>query len=170
LWWKLAAAFAAGALLAGVVVAVVVHSNGSSRPPGEKVDSSAIDMTTATGIDCGPAVTPGPAHPDSLLSEIFSVRSAGVTYTLGWQIVPYRGPDRSYQFGTGGNLLALEPVTGGRPLGYGKGTVTFRAGPAAGTIDAVITLKAGGSLIVAGSWTCVAGGVTTTLVPDTVPG
>lgn len=156
-------AFVIGAVVSGIAVALIVRPGGTTKtPPGT---TRAIDMTAATGVSCGAPVAPGPAHPDTLLSQIFNVSAARATYTLGWQIVPFRGADRSYRFATGGNILALEPAIGGRPVGFGTGTVTFGTNPDAGTIDAVITLKSGGSLTVTGRWRCLNGSTTTTLAP-----
>ena len=160
LLWKLVVAFVAGAAVSGIVVAIVV-SRSSTAPSGHG-GNGAIDMSSATGIDCGSPVPPGQGHPVTLLSQIFTVSSGTKTYTLGWQIVPYRGPGRTYTFGQGGNLLALEPHTGGRPLGYGKGTVTYGPTATGGTIDATVTLKAGGTVPVSGAWSCVASVPSTT--------
>jgi hypothetical protein len=157
LTWKLAAAFVAGALVAGIAVALILGSNNSTKPPLAAPD---INMAAATGLVCSSPVPPGPAHPDVVLSQLFDVHAGKVAYTLGWTIVPFRGADRTYRFGTPSALLALEPATGGRPVGYGKGTVTFRQKPDAGTINAVITLKAGAPLTVRGSWNCVVSGIT----------
>jgi hypothetical protein len=161
--WKLAGAFVAGAVVAGVAVALIVAPNHAAKPKtGPRPD---IEMATATGLACGSPVAPGNGHPDPLLSQLFDVHALGGSYTLGWQIIPYAGSGRSYTFGKKGNLLALEPATGGLPVGFGQGTVTFRANPDDGTINAVITLKAGGSLTVGGPWTCVVASPTT--VPTT---
>lgn len=163
------AGVAVGVALAGIaaLALVLVNSDGTSGPktPAQSTTpASGIDMSRATGFACGAPVAPGPGHPDTLLSQVFNVRDkAGQPYVVGWQIVPFRGVGRSYRFGTPGNLIALEPSTGGAPLGYGKGTVTFRTSAEAGTVDAVITLKAGGSLTVSGSWRCTATSSTTTL-------
>jgi hypothetical protein len=168
--WKLVAAFAAGALVAGIAVAVLVGSHGSTTPRPKHIDASAIAMGDATGATCGPVAAPGVGHPDPLLSQLFNVHDgAGTAYLLGWQIVPFRGSGRTYRFGTGGNLLALEPPTGGRPVGFGQGTVTFTGSADAGTIDAVLKLTAGGSLTVGGSWTCATGTSASTVVPTSAP-
>ena len=112
----------------------------------------AIDMNKATGVSCRPPVPPGPAHPDTVLAQIFDVHDCDKTaYLLGWQIVPYRGVG-TYSFGAGGNLLALQPPTGGRPLGYGKGTVTFVGNSGSGTVRVLVKLAAGGTLTVGGTW------------------
>lgn len=150
----MAAAFATGALVAGIAVAVIVGSGTTTTAPPAGPD---INMSMATGLSCTLPVPPGPAHPDVVLSQLFSVRAGKVPYTLGWTIVPFKTAVRTYRFGTAGAILALEPATGGRPVGYGKGTVTFNRQPDAGTIDAVITLKAGAPLTVRGSWTCAVG-------------
>ncbi len=144
---------------------VIVSSGGSTKKPPVTPPASrpAIDMTDATGVDCGPPVAPGPGHPDPLLAQDFTVHHGTTSYTLGWEIVPFRGAHRSYRLGTPGNLLALEPATGGRPVGYGKGTVTFGRSTATGRLSAVVTLAKGGSLTVGGSWTCA------TPVPSTTP-
>jgi hypothetical protein len=97
-------------------------------------------------------VHPGRGHPDTLVSQIFNVRdNQRNPYLVGWQIVPYQGA-RTYSFGTGGNLLALEPPTGGKPLGFGIGTVTFSGNADAGTVHALVKLRAGGTLNVTGNW------------------
>lgn len=133
-------------------VAAPANANASAVPSGARV----IDMTKATGASCRSPVPPGPGHRDTLLSQIFNVRDGQRTaYLLGWQIVPYRGA-RTYIFGTAGNLLALEPPTGGRPLGFGSGTVTFSGNADAGTVHALVRLSAGGTLSVAGNWVCAA--------------
>jgi hypothetical protein len=164
--WKLVTAFVIGALASGIAVALIVRPGSSKKAP--PAASRAIDMAAAVGVSCGAPVAPGPAHPDPLLSQIFTVRAAKTTYTLGWQIVPFQGAGRTYRFATGGNLLALEPTIGGRPVGFGRGTVTFGAKTDAGTIDAVITLKSGGSLSVTGRWRCLnESSTTTTVVPST---
>lgn len=169
--WKLIVAFAAGAALAAIAATVIVTSGGSAPEPAVAHSvGPVIDMSGAVGVDCGPPAAPGLGHPDPLLAQDFTVHdSAGHAYTLGWEIVPYRGTARSYRFGASGNLLALEPVTGGRPVGYGSGTVTFGATSTVGKIKAVITLNAGGSLTVGGSWTCTTGASAGTQVPTTLP-
>ena len=145
----------AGLVVAGAVAAVIVSTHHSTKSPAVvHAPAPAIDMTNAVGVDCGPPVAPGLGHPDPLLAQDFTVAAAHGSYTLGWEIVPYRGAKRSYSLGTSGNLLALEPATGGRPVGYGKGIVTFGATSASGTVTAVVTLNAGGSLTVGGSWSC----------------
>jgi hypothetical protein len=89
-----------------------------------------------------------------VLAQLFNVRdNKNAAYLLGWQVVPYRGAG-TYVFGTAGNILAVEPPTGGRPLGFGKGTVTFKAGSGSGTVRATITLTAGGAVEVKGAWAC----------------
>jgi hypothetical protein len=127
-------------------------------------------MSQATGVVCGPPAAPGPGHPDPLLSQLFNVRDGArsSSYLLGWQIVPFHGAGRSYRLGAGGNLLALEPPTGGRPVGFGKGTVTFGRNSEAGAVNAVVTLTAGGTISIGGSWTCVVASSTTTTVPPKV--
>jgi hypothetical protein len=162
--WKIIAALVVGAVVSGIAVALIVRPGSPTKVPSEP--TRAIDMTTATGVSCGAPVAPGPAHPNTLLSQIFNVRSSRTTYTLGWQIVPFQGADRSYRFATGGNLLALEPAIGGRPVGFGTGTVTFGANTGTGTIDAVITMRSGGSLTVSGRWRCQSESSTTTPAPS----
>ena len=163
--WKLVAAFVIGAVVSGIAVALIVRPGSSTKAPPATA-SRAIDMAAAVAVSCGAPVAPGPAHPDPLLSQIFTVKAAKTTYTLGWQIVPFQGAARTYRFATGGNLLALEPTIGGRPVGFGTGTVTFGAKTDAGSIDAVITLKSGGSLSVTGRWRCLNESSTTTVVPS----
>jgi len=156
-----------GLALAGIVVGVVVLTSSSPKKPAPPPSPApGIDMSRATGLACGAPVAPGAGHPNPLLSQVFNVHDAtGTAYVVGWQIDPFRGTRRSYRFGTPGNLLALEPATGGPPLGYGTGTVTFGASPEAGTVDAVITRKTGRSLTVRGSWRCVS--VATSIPPTT---
>jgi len=126
------------------------NANGAAALSGPRV----IDMTKATGTSCRPPVSPGKGHPDTLLSQVFNVSdSRRTTYLLGWQIVPYQGA-RTYSFGAAGNLLALEPPTGGRPLGFGTGTVTFSGKAGAGTVHATVRLRAGGTVTVKGNWAC----------------
>ena len=128
--------------------------------PGRRYGGGAnvIDMNLATGVECRPPAAPGPAHPDRVLAQLFNVHDGRHTsYLLGWQVVPYRGPG-TYKFATAGNLLALEPPAGGRPLGFGKGTVTFFGGSDSGTVDAVVSLKSGVTLKVDGTWICVVAG------------
>jgi hypothetical protein len=121
---------------------------------GAAVGAMVIDMTKATGESCRGPVSPGRGHPDRLLSQVFSVRDGRQNaYLLGWQIVPYRGA-RTYSLGTAGNLLALEPPTGGAPLGFGSGTVTISGKTDTGTVHARVRLTAGGTLSVTGSWVC----------------
>jgi hypothetical protein len=146
----------------------------STTPPTSglqtPVAAPAIEMSRATSAGCNPPSSPGSGHPDPLVARVFNVTdSTGAPYLLGWQIVPYRGPSRSYTFGTGGNLLALQPATGGRPLGYGTGTVTFTESADAGTIKATITLKGNHTVSVSGSWHCVSSGGTSTTKPTGGP-
>ena len=158
---------AVGLALAAIAVGVVVLISNSptkpARPPSPPAPG--IDMSRASGVACGTPVAPGAGHPNTLLSEVFNVHDAtGTAYVVGWQIDPFRGTRRTYRFGIPGDILALEPATGGPPLGFGTGTVTFRASSEAGTVDAVIKLKTGRSLTVWGSWHCV---VAATSIPPT---
>jgi hypothetical protein len=133
-----------------------LNASGSAGPAGARL----IDTSKATGSSCRPPVHPGRGHPDTLVSQIFNVRdNQRNPYLLGWQILPYQGA-RTYSFGTGGNLLALEPPTGGRPLGFGIGTVTFSGNGDAGTVHALVKLRAGGTLNVTGNWVCAIPGQT----------
>jgi hypothetical protein len=117
-------------------------------------------MAKATGVTCGPPVPPGPAHPSPVLAQIFNVEdSAHKTYLLGWQIVPYNGIG-TYTFQASGNIVALEPPAGGRPLGFGTGSVTFSGGADTGTVQALVKLDAGGTVSIAGAWTCTVAGQT----------
>lgn len=128
-----------------------------AQPAGAKAAGNGaagvIEMAKATGVVCRGPVTPGPGHPDRLLSQLFNVSDGSHAYLLGWQIVPYRGIG-TYRLATAGNLLALEPATGGSPLGFGKGTVTFFAGARSGSVDAVVTMKSGPPVKVRGPWQC----------------
>ena len=162
---KLIIAFVAGAAVSGTVVALVSRSGSGTAPPGRA--ATTIAMGRATALDCGQPVAPGTAHPEPILSELFSVGAGAKTYTLGWQIIPFRGAARTYTFGQGGNLLALEPETGGRPLGYGTGTLTFGATTEKGTIEATVALRAGGSVAVRGSWDCTHVNTPSSSVPTT---
>jgi hypothetical protein len=142
----------------GVIVGALwrgaAHPTGSAQPTSSAVPAAtyAINMTEATGVTCGPPVAPGPAHPDRVLAQVFNVEDNDHTaYLLGWQIVPYHGTG-TYTFHSSGNLLALEPPTGGRPLGFGAGTVTFADDGASGTVQALVTLNAGGTLSIKGRW------------------
>jgi hypothetical protein len=158
------------AILAGAVVVIVVGvvagnalrgtQTGGSTPGGSSPTPAvtyAINMSTATGVTCGPPVAPGPAHPDTTLAQLFNVQDNRHTgYLLGWQIVPYNGIG-TYAFKSG-DILALEPPTGGRPLGFGSGTVTFDAGAVSGSVQAVVKLTAGGTVSVGGHWNCVVAG------------
>lgn len=138
----------------------------SATKPSAEGKAPAIDMSKATSAGCKPATGPGPAHPDPLVARVFHVSDAvDAPYLLGWQIVPYRGASRSYAFGTGGNVLALQPAAGGRPLGYATGTVTFGRDADAGSIDAVITLKDKRTVSITGSWHCAAQTSPTVAVP-----
>jgi hypothetical protein len=156
----------AGALLLvaiGVFAGVMVSGNAgpagtvtASGPSGARL----IDMSKATGSSCQPPVHPGRGHPDTLVSQIFNVRDNHRNpYLLGWQILPYQGA-RTYSLGTRGNLLALEPPTGGQPLGFGIGTVTFSGNGDAGAVHALVKLRTGGTLNVTGNWVCAIPGQT----------
>jgi hypothetical protein len=152
---------AAGLLLLGAGLAVGATWLGkagrasparATRPGAGNVP--VIEMNQATAVACRPPVAPGPGHPDPLLSQEFNVADdAHSPYLLGWQILPYRGAG-TYKLATAGNLLALEPATGGRPVGYGSGTVTISQNPASGSVHALVALKSGGKLGVEGFWTC----------------
>ena len=121
---------------------------------GQAAPGLSIDMSQATGETCKPPAAPGPGHPDVVLAQVFRARAAtGTSYLLGWQIVPYRGLG-TYTLGKAGNLMALEPPAGGRPLGFGKGTVTFIGSYDAGTVDARVALSGGRTLRVGGTWAC----------------
>jgi hypothetical protein len=141
------------------------YTKASARPTGAQTAgsvasnaSSVVDMRQAKGELCQPPVAPGPGHPKRLVYELFNVNVGRNTqYLLGWQIVPWHGVG-TYNFATSGNLLAIEPATGGRPLGYGQGTVQFKDDAQAGTVAAVVPLKSGGALRVSGPWTCSSGG------------
>jgi hypothetical protein len=130
-------------------------SASTTTAPSAARSAPAIDMATATSSGCRPATGPGAGHPDPLVARVFNVTDAAATaYLVGWQIVPYRGPKRSYTFGTGGNVIALQPATGGKPLGYGTGTVTFAANADAGTLDVAIKLKDRQTVKISGAWHC----------------
>jgi hypothetical protein len=153
---------AAGLLLLGAGLAVGatwLGKTGRASPdratrPGTG-NVPVIEMNQATAVACRPPVAPGPGHPDPLLSQEFNVADPSHSaYLLGWQILPYHGAG-TYKLATAGNLLALEPLTGGRPLGYGSGTVTISGNPASGSVHASVALKSGKTLGVEGFWTCV---------------
>jgi hypothetical protein len=138
-----------------MIVLIAALAACSKGGKGASAHSPSIDLSTAKSLDCKDPSPAGAQHPDAVLARLFTVTDQTHTaYTLGWQIVPYGGPARTYQFGKAGNLLALEPAAGGRPLGYGSGTVTIAATPDTGSINASIALKAGGSLAVRGTWRC----------------
>ena len=163
-WWRRTIMAGAGLLLLGaglVVGATWLGKAGPASPAGQRRPATGnvpvIEMNQATAVACQPPVAPGPGHPDPLLSQEFHVADPShSTYLLGWQILPYRGAG-TYKLATSGNLLALEPATGGSPLGYGSGTVTISGNPASGSVHASVALKSGKSLGVEGSWTCVNG-------------
>jgi hypothetical protein len=156
------------AILAGAVVVIVVGVVAGNALRGSQTGASpgssptpaatyAINMSAATGVTCGPAVGPGPAHPDTVLAQLFNVQDNRHTaYLLGWQIVPYNGIG-TYSFKSG-NILALEPPTGGRPLGFGTGTVSFDGQAASGSVQALVTLTAGGTVSIDGHWNCTVAG------------
>ncbi len=170
---RAAALLVAAAALALIAVVVWRVSGGSTatKAPTTTTATSAtsvsspapagvetVNMAQATGVDCRTPVAPGKAHPNWVLAQVFAVHdSAGRSYLLGWQIVPYRAAERSYRFGSGGDVLALEPAAGGLPLGYGKGTVTVSDKTDAGELHAVVKLKAGPSVVLSGAWECVTG-------------
>jgi hypothetical protein len=170
--WVIGAAFVAGAIVAGIAVDVIVTPGGTTKPNPKSTPIAAggIDMSKAIGVVCGPPAAPGPGHPDPLLSQLFNVQDpTRSSYLLGWQIVPFHGAGRSYRFGTGGNLLALEPPTGGDPVGFGKGTVTFGHNADSGAVNAVVTLTAGGKIAIGGTWTCVVPSSTPTTTTTAPP-
>jgi hypothetical protein len=143
-------ALAVGIGIGVVATRALTRSHGTTSP-----HAAAINMDRGTGVSCSPPVPPGPGHPARLLSQVFSVVSSqGIHYTLGWQLVPFLGPRRGYRLGRSGNLLALEPATGGLPLGYGMGTITLGTTFDQGTIDATVELKHGGAIPVSGTWHC----------------
>lgn len=144
------------------VTTLLTTSSGAPRgaPATAVADIITIRMAHATSSSCGAAVPPGTGHPDPVLTREFLVSGAGHTrYILGWELVPFRGANRSYRLGQSGNLMALEPSNGGLPLGYGTGTVTVGsdAGADAGSVDARIALRDHRTVVVSGNWTCRAG-------------
>jgi hypothetical protein len=161
------------ALLGGAVVVVAVgivvgnvlrgSSDGSGSPhtTGAVTPTATytINMTAATGVTCGPPEAPGPAHPDPLLAQVFNVSdNTHTAYLIGWQIVPYHGAG-TYTFPSTGDLVALQPPAGGRPLGYGSGTVTFADnGGASGTVQIRVKLTGGKTVGVSGRWSCTTAG------------
>jgi hypothetical protein len=161
-WWRRIIMAAAGLLLLGAGLAIGATWLGKAGPASSAAarrpatgNIPVIEMNQATAVACRPPVAPGPGHPDPLLSQEFNVADdSHSAYLLGWQILPYRGAG-TYKLATAGNLLALEPATGGRPLGYGNGTVTISGNPASGSVHASVALKSGRTLGVEGSWTCV---------------
>jgi hypothetical protein len=141
----------------GVTLGTTLHS-GTGSPPRHRTSpqhaAPAIDMSTATSLECLGPVAPGPAHPRPVVVQLFNVKdSKHKTYQLGWQVVPFKGAG-TYTFASSGNLLALEPPTGGHVLGYGKGTVTFIGSASSGNVHATVKLRSGGTLGVSGSWLC----------------
>lgn len=173
--WRWAGAAVAVVVLlgVGVIAGATLFGTGGDRPLSEgpyqathptgptgsggsarRHAAGVVDMTGAKGVVCRPPVAPGPGHRDRLVSELFNVRDGQRTYLLGWQVVPYRGPG-TYTLADSGNMLALEPATGGAPLGFGKGTLTFFGTADSGTVHAVVSLHSGGSLRIQGPWICV---------------
>jgi hypothetical protein len=121
---------------------------------GHSADGS-LDVGSARTLSCPAAIPAAKGHPEAVLTRIFAARGPKhASYTLGWQLVPFRGTARTYRLGHDGNLLALQPDGGGKPLGYGTGTVTVSGDPRAGTIDAVVKLTSGHTLTVRGPWRC----------------
>jgi hypothetical protein len=111
-------------------------------------------MAKASPKSCSAPAAPGPQHPQELLADVFGVTDGSHTaYLLGWQLVPYHGPG-TYHFASGGDLLALEPSTGGNPVGFGAGSITVSSGGLSGSLDATVKLAAGGTLAVTGHWSC----------------
>lgn len=168
--WRAVAVLAGALALVGAGIGIGISLGAGARPsqpatrPGQAsgrargTGADAIDMSQATGVECRPPAAPGPAHTDRVLAQLFSVHDGRHSaYLLGWQVVPYRGPG-TYKFATAGNLLALEPPAGGRPLGFGKGTVTVFGGSESGTVDAVVALKSGVTIKVDGTWICATAG------------
>jgi hypothetical protein len=139
------------AALLGLAVGLVVagRRHGAAHPR-----SRTIDMSRAVTVNCPAPIAPGPGHPGVVLSQLFRVADDHTPYLLGWEIVPYRASQARYHLGAAGSVLALEPAAGGKPLGYGDGTLTFAGGVRSGTVDAVITLMGGGAIHVGGRWSC----------------
>ena len=134
-----------------------------SGTPKTATPNATIDMAKATGVGCKPPIAPGKGHPQVVVARVFNAQdSKSVAYMVGWQVVPYDGPNRTYKLDPTDNLLALQPATGGAPLGYGAGTVTFANSADSGTIDATVALKMGGTVAVTGAWHCVPTGAANT--------
>jgi hypothetical protein len=138
-----------GALLAAMVAGLALAACSGHKAAGK------LDLGSARTLSCPAAIPAAKRHPEAVLTRVFAVTGPKqASYTLGWQLVPFRGPDRTYQLGKDGNLLALQPVGGGKPLGYGTGAVTVSGNPNAGTIDAVVRLTTGRKIAVHGAWRC----------------
>jgi len=123
----------------------------------------AIGTNVSTGSDPGasaPAIHMAQATPESCrapnptAAQTFRVTdTANTQYLLRWQVSPYDGP-HSYELTPKDTFLALQPPAGGPPLGFGSGTLTFFYPGTLGSVDATVTLKAGGTVRVTGGWSC----------------
>jgi hypothetical protein len=139
--------------LAAVLLWLVGCSTSGPQPQNVALP---LNLQTGTTLSCPPPQPADEAHRDPLLQRLFTVQDTNnQTYTLGVLIDPFRGPNRSYRLGPpSGNTLAVEPATGGRPVGYGTGTLTVGDDPRSGSIDATINLKSGHAITVHGRWIC----------------
>jgi hypothetical protein len=138
-----------GAVLVAAAVGLGLTACSGHSTPGN------LDLSSARTLSCPTAIPAAKRHPQPVLTRVFAVHGPErANYTLGWQLVPFRGPGRTYQLGQDGNLLALQPAGGGKPLGYGTGDVAVSGDPQTGTIDAVVHLASGRRITVHGTWRC----------------
>jgi hypothetical protein len=163
--WSIAMVAACALLGTGAAVGLALRSSNGAGTRNDQASNArsgaptapvpVIDMHNASPEACGGPVAPGTGHPDTTLSQIFHVTdSTNVRYLLGWQVAPYNGA-RSYALNDRGAFLALEPPTSGTPLGFGKGTLTIAGNGTSGSVDALVKLKNGGTMVhVTGSWSC----------------
>jgi hypothetical protein len=146
--------------VAGTLAVVHLFPDRTSAPTSATVPSGitndmAIDMSGATATACPAPVRPGAAHPQTVLSQVFTVHDEQHrAYTLGWEIIPYRGPNHTYRLGQAGNLLALESASGGSLLGYGSGMLTVGPAYDTGSVRATVTLADDTVVPVTGAWHC----------------
>jgi NADPH-dependent curcumin reductase CurA len=132
----------------------VTRTPGAATNTGAGAVTPTIDMHDASPEACAAPIAPGKGHADTTVSQIFHVTdSTKAQYLLGWQVVPYDGA-HTYSVGASGALVALEPPTSGKPLGFGVGSLTFTGNGTAGSIDATVKLDSGATVRVTGKWSC----------------
>jgi hypothetical protein len=151
--WRLVALVAGAVVLIGGGIGIGLALAGSGGTGSGSSGPRTIDMTGSTALSCLPPSSGLTGH--QVRSQLFQVQdNVGDGYILGWTLSPYRPHQRTYHFTGSGSLLALEPVTGGKPLGYGTGKLTVHGSGDAGSINATVALKRGGTIPVTGDWTC----------------